>query len=53
VPHQPTFALLRDAQTTIGCVLVGPDGAAIATSSALPLIRLAAAHDGQRCLMGH
>jgi len=52
LPHQPTFDLRRDAQAATGGVLVGPDGAASATSSALPLIHLDAAHDGQCWLMG-
>jgi hypothetical protein len=53
VPLQEPYALLRDAQRATDCVLVGPNSAAIRTSSALPVIPLDAARDGQRFLDGH
>jgi hypothetical protein len=39
---------VRDAQPATGFVVVGADSAAIGTSSALPLIRLTAAHNARR-----
>jgi hypothetical protein len=39
---------LRAADAATGGVVVGPGSAAAATSSALPLIHVAVAHDG-RC----
>ena len=53
MPFQEAFALLRVAQAAIGCVLGGANSAAIRASSALPLIRLTVARDGQRFPEGH